>query len=154
MSIEIERKFLVKSDAWRKDAKGNRIRQGYISTDKQSTVRVRTVDNKGYLTIKGISIGISRAEYEYEIPLKDADEMLSTLCVYSIIEKTRYKIDYGGLVWEVDEFEGDNLGLIVAEVELTDENQEVELPDWIGGEVTGDPRYFNSNLAKCPYREW
>ncbi len=154
MAQEIERKFLVSSDAWRELASGTNYRQGYLSTVKERTVRVRTIDDKGYLTIKGITVGATRAEYEYEIPADEANELLDNLCERPLIEKTRYKIPHGGLTWEVDEFAGDNQGLIVAEVELTDEDQEVALPDWAGEEVTGDPRYFNSNLIANPYSTW
>lgn len=154
MAQEIERKFLVSSDAWRELASGTNYRQGYLSTVKERTVRVRTIDDKGYLTIKGITVGATRAEYEYEIPADEANELLDNLCERPLIEKTRYKIPHGGLTWEVDEFAGDNQGLIVAEVELTAEDQEVALPDWAGEEVTGDPRYFNSNLIANPYSTW
>ncbi len=154
MAQEIERKFLVSSDAWRELASGTNYRQGYLSTVKERTVRVRTIDDKGYLTIKGITVGATRAEYEYEIPADEANELLDNLCERPLIEKTRYKISHGGLTWEVDEFAGDNQGLIVAEVELTAEDQEVALPDWAGEEVTGDPRYFNSNLIANPYSTW
>jgi CYTH domain-containing protein len=154
MAQEIERKYLVSSDAWRELASGTTYRQGYLSTVKERTVRVRTIDDKGYLTIKGITVGATRAEYEYEIPADEANELLDNLCERPLIEKARYKIPHGGLTWEVDEFAGDNQGLIVAEVELTAEDQEVALPDWVGEEVTGDPRYFNSNLIANPYSTW
>ncbi len=117
-------------------------------------MRVRLVGNQGYLTIKGSTKGFSRAEYEYPIPAEDAQEMLDHLCDRPLIEKTRYKIELAGLIWEVDEFAGENQGLIVAEVELTDENQTLELPDWIDVEVSDDPRYFNVNLAQHPYNKW
>ena len=154
MAKEIERKFLVSGDAWRQLATGTAYRQGYLSTVKERTVRVRTIDDKGFLTIKGISIGVSRAEYEYEISVADANEMLDNLCEKPIIEKDRYKIAHAGLIWEVDEFAGVNEGLIVAEVELTDEAQAFDRPDWIGEEVSGDPRYFNSNLIAHPFTRW
>jgi adenylate cyclase len=154
MGKEIERKFLVKGDSWRAQAHGKRYRQGYLSTVKERTVRVRTVGDKGYMTVKGITTGASRAEYEYEIPLADANEMLDNLCQRPIIEKTRYRIPQGEVVWEIDEFEGDNRGLIVAEVELKDEHQSVRMPDWIGQEVTSDPRYFNANLVAKPFTTW
>jgi len=154
MGKEIERKYLVKSTEWKNLAKGTSYRQGYLSTVKERTVRVRTIDEKGFLTIKGITVGASRAEYEYEIPAADANAMLSNLCEKPLIEKNRYKIAHAGLTWEVDEFFGDNDGLIVAEVELTSEDQKIELPVWIGEEVTSDPRYFNSNLTKNPYKNW
>ncbi|GAB4338912.1 MAG: CYTH domain-containing protein [Calditrichia bacterium] len=154
MGKEIERKFLVKGDDWKKKGKGTVYRQGYLSTVKERVVRVRTVNDKGFLTIKGINRGATRLEFEYEIPVADAKEMLEKLCLRPLIEKTRYVVEYGGLKWEVDEFAGENEGLILAEVELEDEQQKVELPDWIGEEVTGDPRYFNSNLIKNPYTSW
>ena len=154
MATEIERKFTVTSDQWRKLATGIVYRQGYIATKKGTTVRVRLVGNQGYLTIKGSTVGVSRMEYEYPIPAADAQEMLDNLCERPLIEKTRYKIEYAGLIWEVDEFAGENQGLVVAEVELTDENQIIELPDWIGKEVSDDPRYFNANLVKYPFSQW
>lgn len=154
MPTEIERKFLVKSEDWRVLATGKLYRQGYLSTKKSCTVRVRLVGNQGYITIKGSTQGISRAEYEYPIPVEDAQAMLDNLCDRPLIEKTRYKIEFAGLIWEVDEFAGENQGLIVAEVELTNENQIIELPDWIGKEVSDDPRYFNANLTKHPFIQW
>jgi len=154
MATEIERKFLVKNTDWKALATGTAYRQGYLSTVKERIVRVRTIGDKGYLTVKGIAVGSTRAEYEYEIPVEEANSMLDNLCERPIIEKMRYVIDYEGLTWEVDEFNGENHGLIVAEVELRDENQTISLPDWIGEEVTGDPKYFNSNLVKHPYSKW
>ena len=154
MAKEIERKFLVVGDAWRALAKGTKYRQGYLSTVKERTVRVRTIDDAAFLTIKGITVGMTRAEYEYEIPTADATEMLDDLCEKPIIEKTRYKIPFEGFVWEVDEFAGVNQGLIVAEIELADENQAFTKPDWIGEEVSGDPRNFNANLIAHPYTNW
>lgn len=154
MGKEIERKFLVKNDSWRGQGSGKRYRQGYLSTVKERTVRVRTAGEKAFLTIKGITVGASRSEYEYEIPVADANEMLARLCEQPLIEKTRYRISHTGLVWEVDEFEGENRGLITAEVELGDEHQPVPLPGWIGKEVTGDPRYFNANLVAKPFTTW
>lgn len=154
MAKEIERKFLVKGDVWRELAKGTAYRQGYLSTVKERTVRVRTIDDKGYLTVKGITIGSTRVEYEYEIPAADANEMLDDLCEQPIIEKNRYKIARDGLIWEIDEFGGVNQGLIVAEVELDSEAQGFTKPDWIGDEIADDPRYFNSNLIAHPYTQW
>jgi CYTH domain-containing protein len=154
MAIEIERKFLVKGDEWRSLATGTLYRQGYLSTKKGCSVRVRLVGNQGYLTIKGLTEGFSRPEYEYPIPAADAQEMLDKLCESPLIEKTRYKIDLAGLTWEIDEFAGENQGLIVAEVELSDENHIIELPDWIDKEVSGDSRYYNVNLAQHPFSQW
>jgi len=154
MAQEIERKFLITGEAWRQLAKGTAYRQGYLSTVKERTVRVRTIDDKGFLTIKGITVGATRAEYEYEIPAEDANEMLDDLCEQPIIEKNRYKVPLDGFVWEIDEFGGVNDGLIVAEVELESEDQEFNKPDWIGEEVTADTRYYNSNLIANPYKNW
>lgn len=152
MGKEIERKFMVKEGAWR-NAKGTKYRQGYLNSAKERNVRVRTMEDKAYLTIKGIAIGASRMEFEYEIPLQDAEELLE-ICEKPLIEKTRYKVQEGGFVWEVDEFFRENQGLIIAEVELESEDQEFPKPDWVGKEVTGDPRYFNSNLINNPYTNW
>lgn len=154
MGIEIERKYLIASEAWRELAQGVDYRQGYLSTVKERTVRVRTVGDSGFLTIKGISTGASRIEYEYEVPVDDAHEMLDELCERPLIEKRRFKIPYAGLIWEIDEFFGENGGLIVAEVELEEENQLIDIPSWIGEEVTGDPRYFNSSLVSKPFSTW
>ncbi|MGK7946030.1 MAG: CYTH domain-containing protein [Microcystaceae cyanobacterium] len=155
MAIEIERKFLVTNNQWRKLGEGKLYRQGYIRTENSETsVRVRIAGNKGYLTIKGKKQGISRAEFEYEIPLADAAAMLDTLCDRPLIEKTRYCVMVGGLTWEIDEFWGENQGLIVAEIELKTENQSFERPDWIGEDVTDDLRYYNSSLVKNPYQNW
>lgn len=154
MGKEIERKYLIKDDTWRKQASGTTYRQGYLSTVKERTVRVRTIDDKGFLTIKGITIGATRREYEYEIPTADANEMLDELCEKPIIEKTRFKISHAGLTWEIDEFAGVNQGLIVAEVELESEDQNIDFPPWVGEEVSGDPRYFNSNLIANPFANW
>ncbi len=154
MAKEIERKFLLSGNAWREGANGVRYRQGYLSTEAGRTVRVRMAGDQGYLTIKGKSNGASRLEYEYAIPAADADEMLDALCLRPIIEKVRFKIPYAGMTWEVDEFEGDNAGLLVAEVELQSEEQQVELPPWIGEEVTGDQRYYNASLIARPFNTW
>ena len=153
MNVEIERKFLVKSEAWRGLAEGVRFRQGYLQTHP-CTIRVRTEGERGVLTVKGQTRGFSREEFEYEIPRGDADRMLDTLALPSLIDKIRYKIPYQGFVWEVAEFLGDNAGLVVAEIELSDEGQAFELPDWIGEEVTGDRRYANSALSSCPFCTW
>jgi adenylate cyclase len=154
MAQEIERKFLVHPQKWSELGPGKTIRQGYLSTVKERTVRTRTVGDKGFVTIKGINTGISRAEFEYEIPFKDATEILDTLCEKPLIEKTRYRIPFGGMTWEVDEFAGVNRGLTTAEVELKDANQKVELPPWIDREVSDDPRYFNANLIRNPFSTW
>lgn len=154
MGKEIERKFLVKNEAWRSQARGIKCRQGYLNSDKDRTVRVRTVQGKGFLSIKGMTKGVTRTEYEYEIPVADADTLLDEICEKPLIEKNRYRIEHRGRIWEVDEFFEENHGLIVAEVELDSEARVFDKPAWIGEEVTGDPRYFNSNLIKHPYSKW
>lgn len=153
MGQEIERKFLVQGDTWRSLAVGQVYRQGYLPTE-DCTVRVRVVGKTGFLTIKGPNVGISRAEFEYEIPAQDALDMMDALCVTPLIEKMRYRVQLNELTWEVDEFMGDNAGLIMAEVELENERQIIDLPEWIGEEVSHDPRYFNSSLAKYPFSQW
>ena len=152
MPVEIERKFLVTGNAWR-PSKGIRICQGYVNRDKERTVRVRLAGKKAYLTVKGPTKNITRDEYEYEIPLEHAEEMLR-LCDGPIIEKNRYTVNYSGLRWEIDEFCGKNKGLILAELELQSPDQAFEHPVWLGQEVTDDPRYFNSNLCMQPYSRW
>jgi len=154
MAREIERKFLVRGTEWRGQGPGTRYRQGYLSTDAERTVRVRTAGGRGFITVKGLTEGTARPEYEYEIPLADADELLDRLCLRPLVEKTRYRIPAGDVVWEVDEFDGANRGLVVAEVELRAEDQIVPLPDWIGAEVSGDPRYYNANLVARPFSTW
>jgi CYTH domain-containing protein len=154
MSKEIERKFLVKGDAWRALDKGTTYRQGYLNSAKERTVRVRTAEDKAFLTIKGLTLGATRAEYEYAIPFDEGKAMLDALAEKPLIEKKRYKIPAGDLTWEIDEFLGDNAGLIVAEVELKSEDQAFDRPAWLGDEVTGDTRYYNANLIKKPFRRW
>lgn len=154
MATEIERKFLVKNDAWRTGAVGVAYRQGYLSAAKGRTVRVRAAGDKAYLTIKGAREGISRAEFEYEIPLADATVMLEVLCIQPLIEKTRWTLVYAGLTWEVDEFAGANAPLVLAEVELESEAQAVPLPEWTGEEVSTDYHYTNAYLAQNPYSLW
>ncbi len=155
MAIEIERKFLVTNDSWRSLATGISYKQGYILTqDKFTTIRVRTIGNEAYLTIKSKSEGLSRNEFEYPIPLDDAEIMLTTLCNRPLIEKVRYKIPQEDLIWEIDEFQGENEGLIIAEIELNQEDQVIDFPNWIGQEVSHDSRYYNVNLAKHPYQVW
>jgi adenylate cyclase len=154
MGQEIERKYLTTSNAWRRLASGVLYRQGYIATQTGHTVRVRMAGDVGVVTLKTKTVGICRSEYEYPIPLQDAAEMLEQLCDRPLIEKYRYTIPLENVIWEVDEFLGDNQGLIVAEVELESEDQVVALPDWIGAEVSGDARYYNSNLARVPFSEW
>ena len=154
MGVEIEKKFLLKGSDWKQLAAGTAYRQGYLSSVKERTVRVRTINDKGFLTIKGISVGAVRREYEYEIPVEDANALLDELCEKPIIEKNRYKVEFSGFVWEIDEFFGENDGLVVAEIELESEDQLFDRPKWVGEEVTGDARYFNSNLIKHPYSRW
>jgi CYTH domain-containing protein len=154
MGLEIERKFLVQKNLWIPLMEGVLYRQGYIYTQNGNTVRVRIAGDKGYLTLKGKTKGSVRSEFEYEIPLEEAGEMLDLLCDRPLIEKIRYKEKIGELTWEIDEFLGENEGLILGEVELESENQKVTLPEWIGEEVTQYPRYYNSNLAKNPYSQW
>jgi adenylate cyclase len=153
MGMEIERKFLIVNDSWRPGAKGIPYAQGYLSRGRGNTVRIRIAGEEAFLTIKGPVVGISRPEFEYSIPLPEAREMLS-LCNGPLIEKTRFKVFSEGHLWEIDEFHGENDGLIVAEIELTDPDEEVALPLWIGKEVTGESRYYNSNLTIHPYRTW
>lgn len=154
MGKEIEKKFLVSHDGWRKQVSQSfTLRQGYLSTDPERTVRIRTRGNTGVLTIKGKTIGISRPEFEYIIPLADALDMLQ-LCTGAVIEKERHLVTIDELSWEVDVFAGDNLGLVLAEVELRHENQHVNLPSWIGREVSHNKHYFNASLAKYPFCDW
>ena len=155
MAVEIERKFLVIQDKWKRAEKGegNFYRQGYILTDPAKTIRIRVTDEKGFITIKGASVGLSRPEYEYAIPTQDARELLDQFCA-SDISKIRYKVWVGERLWEVDEFLGDNEGLVVAEIELASEHEAFELPDWVGPEVTGQEKYYNSNLSIHPFQQW
>lgn len=154
MGEEIERKFLVSGEPWRETAEGTRYRQGFLSTEPERTVRVRVAGPRGTITVKGKNIGARRAEFEYEIPVADAERMLDTLCKRPLIEKVRYTLAIGPHTWEIDVFEGDNAALVVAEIELSREDEAFERPDWVGNEVTDDPRYFNSNLVANPYRTW
>ncbi len=154
MAQEIERKFLLKNNDWKKEVeRSHTIQQGYLSTDPDRTVRVRIKDKKGLITIKGKTQGMSRAEFEYEIPIRDAKELIK-LCLSPIIHKIRYIISHKNLEWEIDVFLGENQGLALAEVELESEGQEVFFPPWIGQEVTHDMRYYNSNLIKLPFSKW
>jgi len=153
MGTEIERKFRMASDDWQSRGAGERFQQGYLSIDPERTVRIRLAGERAWLTIKGHNIGASRPEFEYDIPPPEARQLLA-LCIPPLIDKTRYRIPYGSHTWEVDVFHGDNAGLVIAEVELSAEDEVVALPDWIGEEVTGDPAYYNSNLIRHPYRTW
>jgi adenylate cyclase len=152
MATEIERKFLVTGENWPK-SKFTNLRQGYLNRDPKRTVRVRIAEDRCILTIKGSITGFSRPEFEYEIPSEEAEGLLE-ICDGPLIEKKRYLVQVNGLTWEVDEFLGANQGLVLAELELDSEDQEFEIPDWIGSEVTDDGRYYNSNLVTNPYRSW
>lgn len=154
MGREVERKFVVVGDDWKTAAPGLAIRQGYLSTDPHRTVRVRTEGARGVLTVKGLTRGITRSEFEYDIPLADATQLLDRLCLRPLIEKTRHHLHFGGSAWTVDEFHGDNEGLVVAEIELTAASDSFERPSWLGAEVSHDPKYFNANLVASPYRSW
>jgi adenylate cyclase len=156
MGVEIERKFLVRNDAWRKLArdKGIPIRQGYLTVAQRATVRVRRIGDEARITIKGNVTGLRRSEFEYSVPVADADQMLEQLCRKPIIDKVRYRIPAGGLVWEIDDFFGENAGLVVAEIELKSENDKFDSPPWLGPEVTGMKRYYNSSLALHPFSKW
>jgi len=154
MGVEIERKFLLVGDAWRTLGEPVLLRQGYLSSDPDRTVRVRIEGDSGTLTIKGRSQGATRAEWEYPVPLAEAAELLERLCERPLIEKYRRRIAFAGHTWEVDEFLGANAGLAFAEIELASEDEPFDKPDWIGEEVTHDRRYFNSSLIKLPYSAW
>ena len=155
MGVEIERKFLINKEKWAlvEKPKGNHFRQGYLVTDPTKTIRVRITDSSSYLTIKGISVGATRQEFEYEIPKIDAEQLLNQFAV-SDVKKIRYEILFDGKIWEVDEFLGENLGLLLAEIELENESDIVELPDWIEREVTNEENYYNSNLSINPFLKW
>jgi CYTH domain-containing protein len=153
MAVEIERKFLVTDDSWRDGSPGVRMAQGYLSLAPERAVRVRLAGENAWLTVKGRTEGISRAEFEYAIPPGDARDLLA-MCLPSVIEKTRYRVPVCGRVWEIDVFHGANEGLVLAEVELEDESARLELPSWTGEEVSADPRYFNACLAARPFRTW
>jgi adenylate cyclase len=154
VGVEIERKFLLVGDAWRTLGEPVLLRQGYLSSDPERVVRVRIEGEQGTLTIKGKSVGATRGEWEYPVPLADANELLDRLCQQPLIEKYRRRIALAGHVWEVDEFLGANQGLMFAEIELASEDEQFDKPDWIGAEVTDDPRYFNSSLIRHPYSRW
>jgi CYTH domain-containing protein len=155
MAREIERKFLVAGTSWKDGAAaGTRFRQGYLSTVPARTVRVRLEGDRGVLTIKGLTVGVSRLEFEYAIPAADAAAMLDHLCLTPLIEKTRYRVVSGADLWSIDEFHGANAGLLVAEIELRDTTQAFVRPEWLGVEVSDDPRYFNANLVTHPFTTW
>ena len=154
MGMEIERKFLVDKNKLPHLANGYTIKQGYVQTQDYTTVRIRIRDTQGFLTIKSKNKGASRLEFEYPIPLLDAQEMLTHICQDTLVEKTRYLIPYDGHTWELDIFKGLNEGLIIAEIELNGEDETFTLPNWVTTDVTDDVRYFNSNLLHTPYNTW
>ncbi|MBO1924940.1 CYTH domain-containing protein [Thiomicrorhabdus sp. 6S3-12] len=158
MAREIERKFLVEDESWKALAhKKTHFAQGYLTPLKgavKSSVRVRIEGERANINIKSLEIGLSRDEYEYSIPMEDAEKMLKTLAVGPVIEKMRYLVNYGSHTWEIDEFYGDNSGLIVAEVEMASENDEIAMPEWAGKEVTHEARYYNISLSEYPYQSW
>ncbi|WP_456404313.1 CYTH domain-containing protein [Thiolapillus sp.] len=155
MGIEIERKFLLASDAWKDDVeKSLNMRQGYLSHDAQSSVRVRICDDRADINVKSTRDGIYRLEYEYPIPMQDAQELLSQVAHRPLVEKTRHVLYVADHCWEIDEFHGDNAGLIVAEIELASVDERFYRPDWLGEEISTDARYYNSNLSKLPYKYW
>lgn len=154
MAVEIERKFLVVGTDYRNLGTPLFCKQGYISSGPDGIVRIRIIDDRGFLTVKGAAKGLSRSEFEYEIPLEDANIMLNELCGKLLIEKKRYTVKINNLIWDIDEFEGLNKGLIIAEVNLDVPEQKITLPPWVGKEVSDDPRYFNVNLVLNPFCKW
>jgi len=154
VKTEIERKFLVTGTGWKTGVPGRRLRQGYLAVDAQRQVRVRTAGDEAWLTIKGRAEGLRRLEFEYPIPLADAERLLEELCQLPIIDKTRYEVLLGRHTWEIDEYHGANAGLVVAEIELEAEDEHFTLPEWAGTEVTRDPRYANANLVSRPFCDW
>jgi len=154
MPLEIERKFLVIDQSYQKNALREIFRQGYLSLEPARIVRVRLTKQAGYLTIKSTTSSLTRLEYEYQIPTTEATELLNKLCLQPLIEKYRYHLEYQRFTWEIDEFLGENAGLVIAEIELADETAIFPHPPWLGEEVSTDPRYFNSNLIKNPYSKW
>ncbi len=152
---EVERKFLIRSDEWRHHSTGcQRIRQGYLIGAARASIRIRVAGEQAWLNIKSATLGVERREYEYAIPLADAEEMLAELCERPQIEKVRYEVPWGDHTWEIDSFEGDNAGLVVAEIELGQADEPFERPPWLGEEVSDDPSYYNVRLIQHPYREW
>jgi adenylate cyclase len=154
MGLEIEKKFLITNDNWKTLGTGKEYCQGYLSSGKETSLRIRTIGERGIITVKGPNEGGKRLEFEYDIPYVDAREMLDKLCHKPLIDKIRYKIPFGGFTWEVDVFKGENEGLIFAEIELESVDQPFDIPEWIGEEVTGDPKYYNANLVSYPYSQW
>ena len=153
LPVEIERKFLISGDDWRRNAVGDRIRQGYLARGKRGVVRVRIRGEEAFLTVKGGRRGIRTLEFEYSVPLEHAEAMLG-LCEGLLIEKTRYRVEHAGHTWEIDVFHAENAGLVIAEIELASEDESFEHPSWLGAEVSADARYKNSKLSKNPYSSW
>ena len=155
MGTEIEKKYLIVNDDWRKESdEGTYMVQGYMGTNEKSSIRIRIHGETANLNIKSSTIGITRSEYDYPVPIDEAKEILETLCDRPYVEKTRYHVMYEGHEWEIDVFAGDNDGLIVAEIELGSVDEEFKLPDWIGEDVSDDPRYYNVCLVTHPYKDW
>lgn len=155
MATEIEHKFLLRDDRWRSQVERSaRLRQGYLISDARCSVRVRVAESQGFLNIKSGTLGIQRSEYEYPIPLAEAEEILDTLCAKPLLEKTRHYLKFDQHLWEIDEFAGENAGLIMAEVELSRIDEPFARPDWLGKDVSHDIRYYNSQLARHPYQTW
>ena len=154
MKVEIERKFLVKNQDWKKlIVEKHSIQQGYLNTDKSCNVRVRIMNNLAFITIKGKRVNTARTEFEYEIPLNDAESILK-LSKTSIIKKTRFTVNHQGQIWEIDQFEGDNQGLVIAEIELKQKDEAISLPNWIGTEISNDERFYNLSLSSNPFKNW
>ncbi len=155
MATEIERKFLPTNDNWRGNIHDKKkIRQGYLANTAYSSVRIRVAESEASLNIKGMTIGVTRTEYEYPVPVKDAQELLKNLCIGALVVKTRYYLEHDKHLWEIDVFEGENSGLVVAEIELTHPTEEFLRPEWLGEEVTEDERYYNFALVNKPYKDW
>lgn len=155
MRIEIERKYLVTSEEWKPYAQeAIEIKQGYLATTPAASIRIRTMGTQAVLTIKQARPGIHRAEFEYPVPVDDAETMLRILCIGTLVQKTRYKVPWQGMEWEIDVFHGENAGLVIAEIELEDETGPVPIPPWVGREVSGEHRYYNSSLSRTPFRQW
>lgn len=155
MPQEIEHKFLLKKDLWRGQVQRSaRMTQGYLQSSPASSIRVRIVGEQAFLNIKSATLGIARQEYEYPIPLAEAEEILATLCDKSFIDKTRHYVEYAGHTWEIDEFHGDNAGLLVAEIELGAVDEVFERPEWVGDDVSHESKYYNSCLVKNPFSQW
>ncbi|MGE0386435.1 MAG: CYTH domain-containing protein [Gammaproteobacteria bacterium] len=155
MGTEIERKFLLRDESWRAAAgNGERYVQGYLGSQPACSIRIRIAGERAWLNIKSATLGIERAEYDYPIPVQDARDMVQRFCAPPLVEKTRYHVRVGAHVWEIDEFEGDNAGLVVAEIELGRVDEPFEAPAWLGAEVSHDPRYYNVSLARHPFKRW